>query len=129
MNVDRNGRLAQIPVHRYVMEQALGRPLLRSENVHHRNGVRDNNRLENLELWLRRSQQDNALLIRCLTPEKSSHSTATCFPRGMLVEFGPKTIAQFPTKCGICKKKKTELPNGFRVCEKCDLSGEHGEWW
>lgn len=56
----------RIPEHRVVMEEMLGRRLLPGENVHHKNGVRHDNRPGNLELWVThqpRGQRPEDLLI------------------------------------------------------------------
>jgi hypothetical protein len=50
LNAGNKGRMFE---HTFVMSEHLNRPLTKYESVHHKNGIRNDNRIENLELWSR----------------------------------------------------------------------------
>lgn len=62
------------------MEAALGRMLLPGETVHHKNGIRSDNRPENLELWC--SWQ----------PHGSRVSDLVAFAKDVLARYEPQFI-------------------------------------
>ena len=61
-NSDSNG---QIPEHRLVMSEHLGRPLQPWEHVHHINAVKDDNRIENLMVVTKKIHKGYVLCPHC----------------------------------------------------------------
>ncbi len=65
-------RETHILEHRLIMERKLGRELAYEEHVHHINGIKDDNRLENLELL---SQREHMQMHGRWKPSKASPET------------------------------------------------------
>jgi hypothetical protein len=56
----------RILVHRKVMQEHIGRPLLREETIHHINGDTGDNRIENLEIWVGTGKQTKGIKLSAI---------------------------------------------------------------
>ena len=109
-------RLTFITEHRKVMAEHLGRSLARNEHVHHRNGDRTDNRLENLELIAAGEHQRRHKTGTKYPPEHCAAISAAKKGKKQPWARGPKGIK----RSDEFKRKVSEGMKRFRAAQRTE---------
>ena len=83
-----------IPEHRLVMARHLERPLTGDEIVHHLNGIKDDNRLENLELVSRATHPEENLVTTDRLRAEIKRLQDLLIDNGLSLSSGPDGLSQ-----------------------------------
>ena len=84
--------------HRLVMERAIGRPLKVGEVVHHKNGQRRDNRIENLELLLKQAHDKLPKKRTGLAIVPCPHCAQLIYLSGRAMLAGVKVSGAMPSR-------------------------------